>query len=177
MVKRLSNKEKRVDDPVGEQAELRAEAERILREYLERMGLKKSAQRDSILHVFLDTREHLSTEELHRLVKVQDPSIGYTTVYRTLKLFAECGLAAEVEFHDGIARYEHSLNRRTHHHMVCMSCGESIEFFAPEVEAVEKRIGKKFGFIPSRHNFQIYGICEKCHKKQKPPLADAPPRT
>jgi Fur family ferric uptake transcriptional regulator len=164
---RTSRIEKRVDNLAEAKADVHADAQRILREYLCKAGLKNSAKRDCVLSVFLDTRDHLSTEELHRLVKAKDPSIGYTTVYRTLKLLAQCGLASEVEFHDGVARYEHSLYRRTHHHMVCTSCGDSIEFFAPEIEAVEARIGKKFRFAPQRHNFQIYGTCKTCREQQK----------
>lgn len=74
-------------------------------------------------------------------MKTQDPKIGFTTVYRTLKLLAECGLASEVAFHDGIARYEHQYNRRSHHHMVCTGCGSSVEFFSPEVGELEQEIG------------------------------------
>jgi Fur family ferric uptake transcriptional regulator len=146
--------------------DLTGEATRILSEHLREKGLKQSAKRDCILDVFIDTRDHLSTEELHRLVRERDPSIGYTTVYRTLKLLAQCGLAYEVDFHDGVARYELSLNRRTHHHMVCTTCGDSVEFFVPELEDVERRIGKQFRFRPSRHAFQIFGTCASCLKKK-----------
>lgn len=146
--------------------DLTEEALRILAAHLREKGLKQSAKRDCILDVFLATRDHLSTEELHRLVRKRDPSIGYTTVYRTLKLLAQCGLAYEVEFHDGIARYELSLNRRTHHHMVCTLCGDSVEFFVPELEEVERRIGQQFRFQPSRHAFQIFGTCASCLKKK-----------
>jgi Fur family transcriptional regulator, ferric uptake regulator len=114
-----------VDDQDDSRAALE-EAKRILREHLARLGLKHSTQSDTILSIFMGMREHLSTEELYGLVKKQDPAIGYTAVYRALKLFAQCGLASEVEFHDGVARYEHGLNRRTHHHMACTQRGESI---------------------------------------------------
>jgi Fur family transcriptional regulator, ferric uptake regulator len=156
--------ERRVDDQEDSRAALE-EAKLILREYLARLGLKHSTQRDTILNIFMGMREHLSTEELYGLVKKQDPAIGYTTVYRALKLFAQCGLASEVEFHDGVARYEHGLNRRTHHHMVCTQCGESIEFFAPEIDEIEQRIGRDFHFATIRHSFQIYGTCEACRTK------------
>jgi len=156
---------KRVDDQEDSRAAL-GEAKRILREHLARLGLKQSAQRDAVLCIFMRTREHVSTEDLYSLVKTHDPAIGYTTVYRALKLFAQCGLASEVEFHDGVARYEHSLNRRTHHHMVCTQCGGSIEFFAPEIDEVQQRIGREFFFTPARHTFQIYGTCEACREKE-----------
>jgi len=157
--------QKRVDDVQPGRGDLLSEAQRILANYLREKSLKQSAKRDCILNVFLKTRDHLSTEELHGLVKRLDPSIGYTTVYRTLKLLAQCGLAYEVDFSDGVMRYEHSLNRRTHHHMVCTSCGDSIEFFAPELEEIEGRIGKQFRFFPSRHSFQVFGTCQTCLKK------------
>lgn len=157
----------RVDDEAHASEEMLENAKRILREHLVRLGLKQSSQRDAILGIFLATRDHLSTEELHRLVKEHDPTIGYTTVYRALKLFAECGLAAEIEFRDGIARYEHSLNRRNHHHMICTACGGSVEFFAPEVEAVVRNAGGRFNFATTSHSFQIYGICLACQIKRK----------
>lgn len=159
--------EKRIDDQSHVSQDMLAEAEHVLHEHLARLGLKRSSQRDTILRIFLGTRDHLSTEDLHTLIKKRDPAIGYTTVYRALKLFTQCGLAAEVEFHDGVARYEHRLNRRSHHHMVCTVCGDSVEFFAPEIEEIERRIGKKFKYVTTRHTFQIYGTCEGCRKKQK----------
>ena len=97
-------------------------------------------------------------------MKKQDDGIGFTTVYRTLKLLAECGLASEVAFHDGIARYEHQYNRRSHHHMVCTVCGSSVEFFSREVEELESQIGRKHNYLTTRHSFQIYGLCEECRK-------------
>src|SRR5262244_1913195 len=159
--------QKRIDDqPNISRAEVR-EAGEILHRHLKRVGLKHTAQRDTILRTFLDTREHLSTDELFRLVRKKDERIGFTTVYRTLKLLAECGLASEVAFHDGIARYEHQYNRRNHHHMVCTECGSSVEFFSPEVERIEREIGRKHKYVTVRHSFQIYGVCEPCRRKHK----------
>jgi Fur family transcriptional regulator, ferric uptake regulator len=157
--------QKRIDDQPSISREMVSEAEQILHGHLKRVGLKHTAQRDTILHTFLETREHLSTDELFRLVRKKDPKIGFTTVYRTLKLLAECGLASEVAFHDGIARYEHQYNRRSHHHMVCTVCGSSVEFFSPEVDRLEQEIGRKYHYDTTRHTFQIYGVCEECGNK------------
>src|SRR3954453_20760037 len=157
--------QKRIDDHVSISRESLREAQELFHSHLKKVGLKHTDQRDTILHTFLETREHLSTDELHRLVKKRDPKIGFSTVYRTLKLFGECGLASEVAFHDGVARYEHQYNRRDHHHMVCTDCGASVEFFSPEIEKMEHEIGKKHRFSTTRHSFQIYGLCESCRKK------------
>lgn len=157
--------QKRVDDLSSISREMVREAEDIFHSHLKRVGLKHTGQRDTILRTFLETRDHLSTDELHRLVKKKDAKIGFTTVYRTLKLLAECGLASEVAFHDGVARYEHQYGRRSHHHMVCTGCGTSVEFFSPEIEKTEQEIGKKYKFLTTRHSFQIYGLCDTCRKK------------
>jgi len=156
---------KRIDDQPSISRAMLREASDILHRHLKRVGLKHTEQRDAILKTFLETRDHLSTEELHRLVKKKDPKIGFTTVYRTLKLFTECGLASEVAFHDGISRYEHQYNRRSHHHMVCTECGSSVEFFSPDLSRLEEEIGRKHHYTPTRHTFQIYGVCEDCRRK------------
>jgi len=161
--------QKRIDDQPSLSRQMVREAEDILHRHLKGVGLKQTAQRDTILRTFLETRDHLSTDELHRLVQKKDAHIGYTTVYRTLKLLAECGLASEVAFHDGIARYEHQYNRRSHHHMVCTNCGSSVEFFSPEVGHLEQEIGRKYHYMTTRHTFQIYGVCEECRKKNHNP--------
>ena len=156
----------RIDDHATvTQEELREAQEQFLR-HLKRVGLKRTGQRDTILQTFLETRDHLSTEQLLHLVKARDAKIGLTTVYRTLKLLTECGLASEVAFHDGVARYEHQHKRRSHHHMVCTSCGASAEFFSPEVDELEKQIGRRFQYETTRHTFQIYGLCAACRKQR-----------
>ncbi len=155
----------RVDDHSVISRDMLREAESIFNSHLKKVGLKHTGQRDTILRTFLETRDHLSTDELHRLVKKKDPKIGFTTVYRTLKLLQDCGLASEVAFHDGVARFEHQYNRRTHHHMVCTECGSSVEFFSPEIEKLEREIGKKYHYTTTRHSFQVYGLCEDCARK------------
>jgi Fur family ferric uptake transcriptional regulator len=157
---------KRVDDQAQLSHESIREAEESFNSHLKRVGLKHTGQRDAILRTFLETHGHLSTEDLHHLVQRTDRRIGFTTVYRTLKLLAECGLASEVEFNDGVTRYERQYNRRSHHHLVCTECGSSVEFFSPEIEKAELEIGQKHRYITTRHTFQVYGICDECQKKK-----------
>jgi Fur family ferric uptake transcriptional regulator len=156
---------KRVDDQTGVNPEALHEAKERFHRHIKKVGLKQTEQRDLILETFVDTRDHMSVDELFRLVRERDPKIGITTVYRTLKLLAECGLASEVSFQDGVARYEHQVGRRSHHHMVCTECGSSVEFFSPQVDKLEGDIGREFGFQTRRHTFQIYGVCQDCQNQ------------
>ncbi|HXG85901.1 MAG TPA: transcriptional repressor, partial [Pyrinomonadaceae bacterium] len=127
----------------------------IFLEHIQKAGLRKTAQRDLILEIFLRTEEHLSSEDLYWLVQKQDQSVGHTTVYRTLKLLTEAGLAREVRFGDGKTYYEHHYNREHHDHMICTDCGKVIEFYSAELEALQDVMAEKYGFKLTHHSLRI----------------------
>ena len=120
----------------------------IFHEHLRRERLKRTSQRDLILDVFLDTEGHVSSEDLYSLVKAKDPTVGFTTVYRTLKLLKECGLARELEFHDGRILYEHDYKHAHHDHLICTHCGALIEFYSEQIEKLQDEIVLRYGFKP-----------------------------
>lgn len=132
---------------------------------LRERGLKSTAQRDDIARVFFAGERHYSVEELHAAVKKASPRVGYATVYRTLKLLKECGLAEERHFDDGQARYEPTETEEQHHdHVICERCGKIVEFNSEELEALQNRIARFLGFVVSRHRMELYGICAECRE-------------
>jgi Fur family ferric uptake transcriptional regulator len=141
------------------------EEKEIFHRHIQRAGLKRTAQRDTILDVFLRTEKHLSSEDLYHLVKEEDPNVGHTTVYRTLKLLVDAGLAREVRFGDGRTRYEHNYNHPHHDHMICTECGKTIEFFSAELEAIQDAIVAKHKFKQTQHSMRIFGVCAQCQRK------------
>ena len=138
----------------------------VFLEHIQKAGLKRTAQRDLILEIFLQTEEHLSSEDLYWLVQREDASVGHTTVYRTLKLLTEAGLAREVRFGDGKTYYEHHYNQEHHDHMICTECGKVIEFFSAELEAMQDAMAEKFGFKLTHHNLRILGVCAECQVRE-----------
>lgn len=136
----------------------------IFLEHIKKAGLRRTEQRELIMEIFLGTEEHLTIEGLHWLVKKKDPMVGHTTVYRTLKLLTEAGLAREVRFGDNKTYYEHHYNHQHHDHMICTSCGKVIEFFSPEIEDMQDEMADKFGFKPTHHSLRMWGICSDCQK-------------
>ncbi|MDT4968192.1 MAG: Fur family transcriptional regulator, ferric uptake regulator [Acidobacteriota bacterium] len=140
------------------------EEQEVFLKHIQKAGLKRTAQRDLILEVFLRTERHLSSEDLYRLVQAEDPTIGQTTVYRTLKLLSEAGLAREVRFGDGRTHYEHNYKHEHHDHMICMECGEIIEFYSAELEAIQDAMAAKHRFEVKQHLLRILGICAKCRR-------------
>ena len=151
----------------------------ILREHILRAGLRRTTQRDLILEIFLRTEEHLTSEDLYLLVQREDPSVGHTTVYRTLKLLTEAGLAREVRFGDNKTYYEHHYNHDHHDHMICTECGRVIEFFSAEIEALQDQMADNFGFRPTHHSLRLWGVCRQCQKgrvERHPAPSGAQPR-
>lgn len=138
----------------------------IFLEHIQKAGLRRTGQRDLILEIFLRTEEHLTSEDLYWLVQKQDPSVGHTTVYRTLKLLTEAGLAREVRFGDNKTYYEHHYNHEHHDHMICTECGKVIEFFSPEIEEMQDKMADKFGFRPTHHSLRMWGLCRECQQQQ-----------
>lgn len=155
-----TNKEAAKDDSFADEKE-------IFLKHVQKYGLRRTAQRDLILEVFLRTSEHLSSEDLYDLVKKEDPTVGQTTVYRTLKLLTEAGLAREVRFGDGRTHYEHHYNREHHDHMICTECGKVVEFFSAELEAMQDEIAAKYNFILTQHSMRLLGLCEDCQTVAK----------
>ena len=142
------------------------EEKQLFHRHIQRAGLKRTAQRDLILEVFLRTEKHLSSEDLYQLVKDEDPNVGHTTVYRTLKLLVEAGLAREVRFGDGRTRYEHNYKHPHHDHMICTECGKTIEFYSAELESVQDAIVASYKFKPTQHSLRIFGVCSQCQSNK-----------
>ncbi len=135
---------------------------KILTNYLKQKGLKQTSQRFFILDRFLASKRHLSADELHTMVREQNPKIGFSTVYRTLRLFSECGLAREVNFGDGRARFERAIDRSQHGHLICTNCGKAEEFTISSMEKSIEKIASKYGFKVEGHRLEVYGLCKKC---------------
>ena len=131
-----------------------------LARYLEGHRLKQTKQREVILEVFLEAGGHLTGEDLYQLIRERYPRIGYTTVYRTLKLFVEAGLAEERHFDDGVARYE--IEHKHHDHLVCILCGKIFEFESPIIEQAQKEVADGMRFVVLRHRHELYGHCADC---------------
>lgn len=127
-------------------------------------GLRSTRQRGLILEVFVTAGRHLSAEELYALVKKADSRIGYATVYRTLKLMAQAGVAHERRFEDGVTRFEYDATESHHDHLICNRCGRIIEFENEQIEELQRVVAKKNRFQVQSHKLELYGFCDKCRK-------------
>jgi len=137
-------------------------AKNVLGQYLKNNGLLHSKQREQILDIFLKTEKHLTADDLYQLVRKKNPKVGLATVYRAMRVICGAGLAREVDFGDGVRRFEHEYRHQHHDHLVCLKCGRVIEVMSLEIEKLQQRLAKKHNFTPIRHIMKIFGTCRKC---------------
>jgi Fur family transcriptional regulator, ferric uptake regulator len=134
----------------------------MLTAYMTKKGLRSTDQRRLIVETFFRSDNHVSIEELLAQVRAKDRRVGYATVYRTLKLLAECGVAHERRFGDGLTRYELADDVAHHDHLICVACGTITEFEEPRIEELQERVARKHGFELRSHKHELYGVCAKC---------------
>jgi Fur family ferric uptake transcriptional regulator len=149
---------------MGDRSEFRPEDTGELKDrwraYIQDRKLNTTAQREAIVELFLRTRDHISIEELLAKVRKRQPKVGYATVYRTLKLLVDSGLAVERQFGDGQARYE--VVGDHHDHLICLQCSLILEFEDDEIERLQDKIAARLGgFKVLRHRHELYGLCPK----------------
>lgn len=136
-------------------------------DFMAQKGRNTTSQRKTIAEAFFELPGHHSLEEFYHHVCMKDTGIGQTTVYRTLKLLCEAGLANEIQFSDGITRYEVSRPNAHHDHLICLQCGKIEEICDPRIEAIQNEIAISHGFDLRGHSHNLYGVCAECAGKKR----------
>lgn len=135
----------------------------ILNRFLQEKGLKHTRQREVIVTAFLNSNKHIRIEELLQEARKIEPNIGYVTVYRTLMLLKECGLAHQRHFGEGQSLFEKAGDH--HDHMICIKCGYIVEFEDARIEKLQEKIAEKNHFKIVSHRHEIYGCCSRCQNE------------
>ena len=134
----------------------------VLEDYIVQNKLKITKQRRAVLNAFTECENHVSAEELYNIVTASEPRVGLATVYRTLALLTQSGLASELDFGDGQKRYEHKYMHSHHDHMICTECGKIIEFNHPLIEKFQEEVASRNGFTITSHKLDMFGLCNEC---------------
>ncbi|MBN2875978.1 MAG: transcriptional repressor [Spirochaetales bacterium] len=138
----------------------------ILERYLRERGLKMTHARETVLTAFLSLESHVSADAIHEAARKLDPGIGQATVFRTIKLLTDAGLAREACRDDNARLYEHAWNHAHHDHLTCVECGAVVEFVDSSIERAQEAVYRRFGFVSSGHRLELYGICPGCQAKK-----------
>ena len=130
-------------------------------------GLKVTGPRLGVLDLFEShADEHLSAEDVYRILLDDGTEVGVATIYRVLTQFEQAGILLRHHFETGKAVYE--LNKGEHHdHLVCVKCGDVTEFHNEEIERLQDKIAQDNGYRIVDHALYMYGVCAQCQKKEK----------
>jgi len=137
----------------------------ILERYLKSRGLKMTHAREAVLAAFLGLESHVSADAVYEAARLIDPGIGQATVFRTIKLLSDAGLAREACRDDGARRYEHAYNHAHHDHLTCAACGAVVEFVDADIERAQDAVYRRYGFKSTGHRLELFGLCPECSRR------------
>ena len=126
-----------------------------------RSGPRSTRQRRAVAATLLELDDFRSAQDIHDVLRRGDAKVGLTTVYRALQSLAESGEVDVLRTEDGEALYR-QCSTSHHHHLVCRSCGRTVEVDGPAVERWTDRVASQHGFTDVSHSLEIFGTCAEC---------------
>lgn len=124
-------------------------------------GVRATKQRSAISGLLDDTDEFRSAQELHEELRRRGEGIGLTTVYRTLQALADAGSVDVLRNDSGESVYRRCSSGH-HHHLVCRSCGATVEVEGPAVERWAQAVAAEHEFTEVSHTVEVFGTCKTC---------------
>jgi Fur family transcriptional regulator, ferric uptake regulator len=124
-------------------------------------GTRPTRQRRAVAAVLRSFEDFRSAQEIHDLLRKGGDNVGLSTVYRTLQALAEGGEVDMLRTEDGEALYRRCSTSH-HHHLVCRSCGRTVEVEGPTVERWADAVAAEHGFTEVSHTLEVFGTCEHC---------------
>lgn len=126
------------------------------------MAQRNTWQRERVREALADAQGFVSAQSLHATLRSDDTGIGLATVYRALAGLAASGDADSLQSPDGEALYRACVTQGHHHHLICRTCGLTIEIEAKDVEQWAHRTAAQHGFTDAAHVVDIFGTCVTC---------------
>jgi Fur family ferric uptake transcriptional regulator len=124
-------------------------------------GTRPTRQRRAVAAALSSFEDFRSAQEIHDLLRRKGENVGLSTVYRTLQALADGGDVDMLRTEDGEAIYRRCSTTH-HHHLVCRSCGRTVEVEGPTVERWAEMIAGEHGFVDVSHTLEIFGTCPAC---------------
>ena len=123
---------------------------------------RMTRQRSAVAELLASLEEFRSAQQLHELLRAGGHAVGLATVYRTLQGLAEAGEVDVLRTADGESLYRGCGRLEHHHHLMCRTCGTTVEVEGPGVEEWAGRVARAHGFIDTDHTVELFGTCADC---------------
>jgi Fur family ferric uptake transcriptional regulator len=134
-------------------------------EILRETGHRLTPQRMLVIEALHNADRHISAEELYEQLHSRYPYANISTVYRTLELLKELNLVTETNFGEGYVRY-HVAEKGHHHHLICRSCGKTVDLDESALYSLKHALLEKCGFDADLRHLAISGECRGCRRKK-----------
>lgn len=123
--------------------------------------LRATRQRAAVSALLDETDDFRSAQDLHEALRRRGEMVGLTTVYRTLQALADAGEVDVLRTAEGENVFRRCSTGH-HHHVVCRSCGRTVEVEGPAVERWAERVAAEHGFTAVTHTLEVFGTCPEC---------------
>jgi len=140
-------------------------AKETLSRYLAEQRLRPTRERFLLLEQIMAMSGHFDADELFASLSARGLKASRATVYNTLDLLVDCGLISKYRFGENHSRYEKAFGRPRHDHLICLECGDIIEFVSDKLDKLQKEVCEERKFKLQNSTLQIFGMCAKCQKK------------
>ncbi|MBI1803954.1 MAG: transcriptional repressor [Ignavibacteriae bacterium] len=138
-----------------------------LTHYLREKNLRPTKERYLLLEEIMQTNGHFDADELYASLAARGMKASRATVYNTLDLLVGCGLISKYRFGENHCRYEKAFGRPRHDHLICLACGDILEFVHDKLDKLQKEVSEQKKFKIHNSTLQIFGICSKCQSMAK----------
>ena len=133
-------------------------------EKLKQSGVRITPQRHAVLEFLIEAEIHPTADDIYKALEGKFPNMSVATVYNNLRVFRELGLVRELTYGDSSSRFD--WNTSKHYHVICESCGKTVDFHYPSLDEEESLAEKVTGFDVSHHRMEVYGVCQECKQEK-----------
>ncbi len=138
----------------------------VLKSTLKAGSYRITPERFQVLESIMNNDGHFDADGLFLQMKSGGSKVSRATVYNTLELLQDCGLISKYRFGENHSRYEKAFGRPHHDHLICLECGDIIEFVSDKLSRIQADVCKGNSFKPQSSTLQIFGTCKKCQEKE-----------
>lgn len=124
--------------------------------------MRPTRQQTAVAAALAAAEGFTSAQALHEVLRASGDKVGLTTVYRHLQALADAGEVDVLRGPDGEAVYRRCAADEHHHHLVCRSCGATVEVSGPAVEAWAEAVATEHGYADVSHTLEVFGTCRRC---------------
>ncbi len=124
-------------------------------------SLRPTRQRRAITEALAEAADFQSAQDIHDTLRHAGDKVGLATVYRTLQAMADAGEVDVLQGAGGESVYRRCSTHH-HHHLVCRSCGRTVEVTGPAVETWADAVAREHDFAEVSHSIELFGICAEC---------------